>query len=86
MVNNNLSQSLNATDKYNKTLTIAAIKSVSHFIQKSKSENFQDFIQEFPRLKNNFKSLIAQHYQIDIFNSNKAKSEFLKPDLLPFKS
>lgn len=76
--------SLGAQDKYNKTVTIAAIKAVYHFIQKSKSNNFKDFIEEFPRLKTNFKDLLSQHYSINIFNSENAKSSFLEPNLLPF--
>ncbi|WP_347921747.1 hypothetical protein [Pontimicrobium sp. SW4] len=76
--------SLGAQDKYNKTVTIAAVKAVYHFILKSKSNNFKDFISEHPRLKANFKDLLAQHYNIDIFNSETAKSSFLEPDLLPF--
>jgi len=66
------------------TLTIAASKAVAHFIQKSKSNSFHDFILEYPRLKNNFKDLMNAHYKIDIFNSAKAKKEFIEPDLLPF--
>ena len=54
--------SLNAEDKFNKTLTIAATKAVNHFINKSNAETFSDFMLEFPRLKNNFKELMAAHY------------------------
>ena len=75
---------LGAASKYNKTVTIAAVKAVYHFILKSKSDNFQDFIVEFPRLKNNLKGLMDSHYGIDIFNSEAAKKEYLRPDLLPF--
>ena len=73
-----------ATDKYNKTLTIVAIKAVNHFVRRSRSNNFKDFITEFPQLKKDFKTLIDRHYSFNIFNSQKAKIEFLKPDLLPF--
>ncbi|WP_233557527.1 MULTISPECIES: hypothetical protein [unclassified Aquimarina] len=41
---------LNATDKFNRTLTIAAVNIVNHYIQKSKSNNFKGFITEFPDL------------------------------------
>ncbi len=73
-----------AEDKFNITLTLAGIKAVNHFKEKSKSDNFKDFIIEFPALKHNFRGLIAAHYGFDIYNSEKAKKEFLKPDLLPF--
>ena len=75
---------LGAADKYNKTVTIAAIKTVHHFIQKSQSTVFADFILEFPRLKCNFKELLGAHYGIDVFKLERAKHEFLEPDLLPF--
>ncbi|MCD2258119.1 hypothetical protein [Psychroserpens luteolus] len=73
-----------AKDKYNMTLTLAAIKAVHHFMRKSKSNNFKDFISEFPRLKTNFKDLMACHYGFDIYNSSKAKTTFLEPDLISF--
>jgi len=75
---------LGALDKFNKTLTIAATQAVHHFIQKSNAKNFSDFILEFPRLKNNFKGLMATHYSFDIYNSSKAKAKYLAPDLSPF--
>ena len=73
-----------AKDKFNMTLTLAAIKAVYHFMLKSNSDNFKDFITEFPRLKSNFKELMYCHYGFDIYNSEKAKTEFLEPDLVPF--
>ncbi|QLG47043.1 hypothetical protein [Costertonia aggregata] len=73
-----------AEDKYNSTLTVAAIKAVYHFMLKSTSNIFEDFIRELPRLKNNFRELINAHYGFDIFDSKQAKSRFLEPDLLPF--
>lgn len=75
---------LGATDKYNKTLTIAAIRAVNHFISRYKGNNFSEFIEHWPRLNYNFKELMAAHYQIDIYNSPNAKSSYLEPDLLPF--
>ncbi|ASS50181.1 MAG: hypothetical protein A3D31_11470 [Candidatus Fluviicola riflensis] len=75
---------LGARDKYNQTLTTAAVKAVFHFINKSASDNFKDFIAEFPRLKFNFKELMEQHYTFDIFNSDEAKHVFLEPDLAFF--
>tara|TARA_R110002051_G_scaffold107681_1_gene180580 strand:- start:401 stop:814 length:414 start_codon:yes stop_codon:yes gene_type:complete len=73
-----------AKDKYNLTLTIAATKAIYHFWLKSSSNNFKDFILEFPRLKYDFKELIAYHYGFDIYNSDIAKKVFLEPDLVPF--
>ncbi len=77
--------SLGAADKFNKTVTVAAIKAVHHFMGKSVSDNFPDFVREFPRLKTNFKDLLACHYgEVDIFRSEEAKREYIEPQLLPF--
>ena len=74
----------NAESKFNATLTIAAVKTVNHFLKKSVARSFEDFIMEFPQLEKNFKGLINQHYTIDVFNSEFAKKEFIEPDLLPY--
>ena len=74
----------NAQGKYHTTVTIAAVRAVYHFVLKSKSATFQDFIKEFPQLKNEFKRLLASHYSIDIFKSTQARESFLEPDLAPF--
>ncbi len=71
-------------DKYNETVTVAAVRTVYHFILKSSSENFSEFIREYPRLKNEFKGLIDSHYSTNIFTSEKAKQEFMEPDLAPY--
>lgn len=70
--------------KYNKTLTIASMKIVNHFILKSKSETVKEFLLEFPKLNTSFKELISAHYSFDIFDSEKAKNEYIMPDLLAF--
>jgi hypothetical protein len=80
----NYAKSLGVPDKFNKTVTIAAVKAVNHFMKRSRTKNFKDFMAEHSRLKYNFKDLLAQHYDIDIFNLEIAKSSFLEPDLLPF--
>jgi hypothetical protein len=75
---------LGAADKFNKTVTVAALHAVHHFIKRSAAEDFQGFIQEFPRLRTDFRALMSAHYAFDIFKSERAKSEYLQPDLLPF--
>lgn len=76
--------SLGAFDKYNETVTVAAIRAVDHFKRKSSTNNFPDFIAQNPRLKNNFKELLSCHYTTDIFTSKAARQQFLSPELLPF--
>ena len=75
---------LGVKDKYNATVTIAAIRAVYHFMLKSETKDFQRFIAENERLKFNFKELVGYHYVTDIFKSEKAKMEYLEPELLPF--
>ena len=75
---------LGAKDKFHKTLTIAATRGVYHFMLQSNYDNFKDFIDAFPQLKYNFKSLLRTHYHIDIFNLDIAKHTFIEPDALPF--
>lgn len=70
--------------KFHKTLTVASVKVVHHFMQKSSSAHFSDCIQEFPRLKSSFKELLDQHYGFDLLADQKAKKEYIAPDLLPF--
>ena len=73
-----------AADKYNKTLTIAAIRAVHHCMQSSDASEFSDFIEQVPRLKNSFKHLMACHYKKYIFNNAIAKRAYIAPDILPF--
>lgn len=81
----NFVKHVGAEEKYHKTLTITAIEIVNHFMAKKETNTFNEFISEFPKLKDNFRELIEQHYSYDIFKSAKAKNEYLEPDLVPFK-
>ena len=75
---------LGASDKYNETLTVAAIRAVHHFMLKAEAADFSTFINQYPRLKYNFKELMASHYKMDIYNNPIAKQQYMVPDLLPF--
>jgi len=80
----NFVRSLGAFEKYNKTLTHAAVRTVCHFMKKSGSTDFIGFMNEFPRLKTHFRELIGTHYSVDVFSSEEAKVQCLEPDLLPY--
>jgi hypothetical protein len=75
---------LGAEEKYNHTLTIAAIRAVHHFMLRTMAYNFHELMEKAPRLKTDFRELIRSHYATDIFTSVKAKKKFLEPELLPF--
>lgn len=75
---------LGAQDKYHHTLTVAAVKTVYHFYQKSTTTSFQSFIAEYPQLLSDFRALLDFHYSKDILFSEVAKEIYLAPDLAPF--
>lgn len=75
---------LGASDKFNQTLTVAAIKATQHFRGRSKATQFSESLAEWPRLLTDFRALMAAHYSFDVFESTVAKQRYLEPDLLPF--
>jgi hypothetical protein len=70
--------------KYHVTVTIASVFIMDHFIRRSHSQTFNDFMIEFPRLRTHFKEILAQHYVTDIFKDVEAKDIYVAPDLQPF--
>lgn len=70
--------------KFNKTVTIASVYIVNHFMERSLYNDFKILLEEFPQLKTNFTGLIRSHYKINIFTEKRAKKEYVEPDLLSF--
>lgn len=77
-------ESLKVYDKFNKTVTIASIKTMDHFMQKSQTHSFSQLMEEFPQLLADFKGILGKHYSYNVFADKGAKKEFVAPDLLPF--
>lgn len=77
-------ESLGVFDKFNKTVTIASVKVMDHFMKKAEAKNFPDLMKEFPRLLTNFRDLLSQHYGFNVFADKQAKLEYIEPDLQPF--
>lgn len=75
---------LGVTDKYNETVTVAAIKIVNRFYKEKEWSSFKVFIDGNERLINGFRSLLQSHYSKDIFGMEEARSTYLEPDLLAF--
>jgi N-formylglutamate deformylase len=73
-----------AEEKFNTTLTVASMNLVHHFMQKVETDNFLDFIQSFPALKYDFKTLVSKHYSFDIIKDKRTKLEYVEPDLMEF--
>ena len=70
--------------KFHHTLTVASVKMVAHFVGRSRANNFQSFMREFPRLRSHFQDLLDQHYGIDLLTHPTAKEEYVEPDRLAF--
>lgn len=75
---------LGVKEKYNRTLTIAAVYIVHRRMESSDAADFHSFMTSNSDLASDFKNLIMRHYKTDIFTSENAKSEFLEPELSPF--
>ena len=75
---------LGAEEKYNTTLTVASMNMVHHFMQKTETDNFLNFIQTYPTLKYDFRSLLSKHYSFDIIKDERTRKDYIEPDLMPF--
>lgn len=75
---------LGARDKYHDTLTVAAARTVHHFMLQSSATTFPAFIEAFPRLTADFKGLLACHYSPHALQEPLARTTYQEPDLLPF--
>jgi hypothetical protein len=69
-------------DKYHKTITYASVAVVYHFKDKAQETTFLGLLQEFPRLKTNFKDLLLSHYNADILDSQRSRFTYVLPDKL----
>ena len=77
---------LGATDKYHHTLTVAAVYMIHSLRAVKDVKDFDDLLQSFPKLKSDFKSLVFRHYSQDRFNHHLARSQYISPDLIAFRT
>lgn len=71
--------------KFNVTLTNAYTEIMHHFMKKSSTNDFNKFLQEFPRLRYSFKELVKTHYGYNILKEyRKEESRPLRPILFTF--
>lgn len=70
--------------KFHMTVTVASIKVVHHYVQKSPDMRFLELLDQYPELGSSFKELLARHYSAKRLASTKARLEYLPPDRLPF--
>ncbi len=72
-----------AEGKYNETVTVASVKLLHRMIAESSTHHFKDFIAEHPELLSDFKNIIRSYYTTHIFVNERAKREFIEPELKP---
>lgn len=70
--------------KFNKTVTIAFVHLINERQQLGIYRDFESFLDANEVLIYEYKELISKHYSFDPFNSEKARHEYLLPDLMPF--
>jgi len=69
-----------APSKYHETMTHAWVLAVNHFMQKSEpAASADDFIAANPQLLDS--KIMLTHYSADLLFSERARSEFVEPDL-----
>lgn len=73
------------SNKFNVTLTKAYSEIMHHFMEKSSANDFDKFLQEFPRLRYNFKELVKTHYGYNILKERrKEEAQSIRPILFTF--
>lgn len=70
------------SDKFNATLTRAYVEILFHFMKKSKANNFEKLMKEYPRLQFDFKKLVKTHYGYDILKQHRKEEEQVKSPIL----
>ena len=67
--------------KFHETITRAWVLAVRHFMNKSSSTSFQDFIARSPVLLDS--KIMLTHYSASVLFSSDARASFVEPDLDP---
>jgi hypothetical protein len=67
--------------KFHETITRAWVLAVHHFMSKSTSTSFTDFIAKNPELLDS--KIMLTHYSARVLFSSDARSSFVEPDLDP---
>lgn len=77
-------ENLGIYDKYHDTVTIAAVYLVNEFMQEADTTSFDTFLQSGGNALKDFKGLLKKHYSYNVFKDQKAREQFVEPDLLSF--
>lgn len=76
-------ESLGATAKFQYTLTEAIVRIMAARMVGCSADGFDTFIAANPDLVDNMAGLVAAHYSPEVLYSERARNEFVCPDLAP---
>ncbi|NQZ32688.1 MAG: hypothetical protein HRU06_15580 [Oceanospirillaceae bacterium] len=77
--------SLGASDKFNKTITIAILQMIYIRQQQFTYKSWPSFVTNNPDIIEDVLSLLLAHYSKERLCSNLAKATFVKPDIKPIE-
>lgn len=70
-------------EKFHRTITMASVGIINHFIRKSGATDFQSLIVQYPVLVNDFRRLLFTHYSKELINTPESRHKYQMPDLVP---
>ena len=78
--------SLGATDKFQHTLTEAIVRIMALRMKQGNASTLEDYLVDNRDLVDDIMSVVEIYYSRQLLNSERAKREFVSPDLVPLNS
>jgi len=73
--------SLGATNKFQHTLTEAIVRIMAIRMKKKDADTLEAYLADNQDLVEDISAVVATHYSYDLLNSERARTEFVSPDL-----
>jgi len=73
--------SLGATDKFQHTLTEAIVRIMAIRMKNGDADTLEEYLTDNQDLVEDMPAVVATHYSYDLLNSERARTEFVSPDL-----
>lgn len=77
--------SLGATDKFQHTLTEAIVRIMAIRMKQDDADTLESYLANNLDLVDDIRSVVGTYYSDALLNSERARSEFVSPDLAPFE-
>lgn len=68
---------------FNQTISIASVRILNYFIQKSGASTFQELVCYEPKILADFRGILAHHYSDKVYTDPIYKQAYVEPDLNP---